>query len=274
MSFLGGPQAVLPAPSLMRFLPSLSVFVLACGAVASGQVINVDFDEFSETSIYGGLAAAPDPAGAAAQWNRMTGSSTSTITANSLKDTLGATTSVGISVQINGSFLSEPGQQELGPGEVYADLMQDYIYLSSPLELQVVSKSGSISGLDPGQLYDIYLYAQGDNFLETYSPGQNTLFTINGVSKQTSWDGIEGGDGFLTEGIEYVRFRVAADAGGGVGFAWANVVSGAGGNVAVDTDGSNSRFAVINGLQIVAVPEPSTAMLGSLVLLGLLHRRR
>jgi hypothetical protein len=258
----------------MRFPSTLTALVLACGAVASGQVINVDFDEFSETSIYGGLAAAPDPAGAAAQWNRATGSSTSTITANNLKNSTGTTTGVGISVEINGSFLSDPSQQELGPSGIYQDLMEDYVYLSSPVELQVVTKNGSIFGLDPGQLYDVYLYAQGDNFLETYSPGQNTLFTINGISKQTSWDGIQGGDGFLVDGIEYVRFRVAANAGGVIGFTWANVVSGTGGNVAVDLDGNNSRFAVINGLQIVAVPEPSAALLGSFAVLGLLRRRR
>lgn len=258
----------------MRLPNTLIPLVLACGAVASGQVINVDFDEFSETSIYGGLAAAPDPAGAAAQWNRVTGSGTSTITANNLKDSGGSTTGVSLGLEINGSFLSDASQQELGPGGIYGDLMVDYLYLSSPLELQVVSKNGLISGLDPGQLYDIYLYAQGDNFLETYSPGQNTLFTIDGVSKQTSWDGIEGGDGALVEGIEYVRFRVAADARGEIGFSWANVVSGAGGNVATDLDGNNSRFAVINGLQIVAVPEPSAALFGCLALCGLLRRRR
>lgn len=259
----------------MRLPSTLIALVLACGAIAFGQVINVDFDEFSQASIYGGLAAAPDPAGTGAQWNRVTGQGTSTIFAENLKDSGGFATGVDVSLEINGSFLSDPGQQELGPGGIYGGLMRDYVYLSSPVDpLQVVSKNGLISGLDSGQLYDIYLYAQGDAYLEEYSPGQNTLFTINGVSKQTRWDGVVGGDGFLVEGIEYVRFRVAASVGGTIGFSWANVISGPGGNVVTDLDGSNSRFAVINGLQIVAVPEPSSALLGSLALLGLLRRRR
>lgn len=258
----------------MKFLGTLFALALSYGSAAWGQVINVDFDEFSNPSIYEGMAAAPDLAGLGSQWNRVTGSTTSTITANNLENSFGFATGVGISLEINGSFLSNPGQQELGPGGIYRDLMADYVYLSSPPDLEVVSKSGKIFGLDPGQLYDVYLYAQGDNFLETYSPGQNSLFTIDGVSKQTSWDGTVGGNGSLVEGIEYVRFRVMPSASGEIDFAWANVVSGSGGNVAVDLDGSNSRFAVINGLQIVAVPEPSSALLGSLALLGLLRRRR
>ena len=257
----------------MRSSFCFSALAVLCGGFASGQNINIDFDESSTTSIYQGLAAAPDSAGAAAIWNRMTGSGTTTLSASNLTDSSGNATGVGISLGINGSYL-QAGQQELGSAGAYEDLMGDYVYLSSPTNTQVVTKSGSISGLDVGQLYDVYLYAQGDNFIETYSIGQNGLFTINGVSKQTSWDGTNGGDGALVEGIEYVRFRVAANAQGKIDFNWANVVSGPGGNVAVDLDGNNSRFAVINAIQIVPVPEPSVALLGSVTLLGLLRRRR
>jgi PEP-CTERM motif len=262
----------------MNFLIRLATTALALAATVSAQVINIDFDESSVSSIYQGLAAAPDPAGGSAQWNRVTGSGTTTITASNLTDSDGDSTGIGIELGINGSYLELSGQQELGGvSGTYEDLMSDYVFLSSPTNTQVVTKSGTIFGLDPSKLYDVYLYAQGDDFNVDFSPGQNALFTINGTSKQTSWDGISGGDGLLVEGIEYVRYSVLADAQGEIAFTYANVVSGPGGNVATDLDGINSRFAGINGIQIVdvaLVPEPSVVLLGGVGLLGLLRRRR
>ena len=241
----------------------------------SGQVINIDFDESSVNSIYQGLAAAPDPAGSGAVWNRVTGAGTTTVVASNLADSTGALSGVGIELEINGSFLGLPGQQELGgTGLAYEDLMADYVYLSSPSGSQVVTKDGRIFGLAADQLYDVYLYAQGDDFTVDFSPGQNTLFTIGGFSKQTSWDGVVGGNGLLTEGIEYVRYTVFADGLGEIAFTYANVVSGPGGNVATDLDGVNSRFAAINGIQIVAVPEPAAVLMGVVGFVLLLRRRR
>jgi hypothetical protein len=260
---------------VMKFLLPLATACCALVAAVSAQVINIDFDESSVNSIYQGLAAAPDPAGGSAQWNRVTGSGTTTISASNLSDSSGSATSVGIELAINGSFLELAGQQEMGGvGGVYQDLMSDYVFLSSPTNTQVVTKSGTIFGLDPAMLYDVYLYAQGDDFTVDFSPGQNALITINGISKQTSWDGVVGGDGLLVEGIEYVRFTVQPDVLGEIGFTYANVVSGPGGNVVTDLDGVNSRFAAINAIQIVAVPEPSIALLGGAGLFGLLRRRR
>ncbi|HEY1122841.1 MAG TPA: PEP-CTERM sorting domain-containing protein, partial [Haloferula sp.] len=173
-------------------------------------------------------------------------------------------------------YLSAPGQQENGgAGLGYQSLMSDYVFLSATTNTEVLTKNGLITGLDPLKLYDIYLYAQGDNFLNEYSEGQNALITINGISKQTSWDGVPGGDGLLVEGIEYVRFRVAPNATGEVSFSYANVVTGV--NALSDLDGLNSRFAVINGIQIVdlsLVPEPSVSLLSAAGLLVAARRRR
>ena len=263
----------------MRISLCLTASLLVLAGLAKGQVINIDFDESANTQVYQGLAAANDPSGATAIWNRLSGSGTTTISGSGLIDSDGQATDVGISFGINGSFLSsgipsQPGQQQLGP---YEDLMTDYVFISATTPAEVISRTGTIMGLAAGKVYEIYFYGQGNNFLEAYSEGQNTLFTIGGESKQTSWDGIVGGDGFLAEGIEYVKFSAIANPSGEIAFNWANVVTGPGGNVSTDLDGHSSRFGVINGIQIVdvaAVPEPSAALLGGLGLLALFRRRR
>ena len=260
----------------MRITPRLTALLVAFTGPLAAQVINIDFDKDATSAIYQGLAAAPDPSGTVAVWNSLYGSGTSTISMSNLINSSGQSTGVGISLGINGGYLSAPGQQENGgAGLGYQSLMSDYVFLSATTDADVLTKNGSITGLDPLKLYDIYLYAQGDNFLGEYSDGQNALITVNGISKQTSWDGVPGGDGLLVEGIEYVRFTVTPNASGQVNFSYSNVVTGV--NAASDLDGLNSRFAVINGIQIVdiaAVPEPSVALLGAAGLLVVSRRGR
>jgi len=260
----------------MRITPRLTALLVAFTGSVEAQSINIDFDRDDDSPVYVGLAAAPDPLGSSAAWNSLHGSGTTTISKSNLVDSAGYATGVGISLGINGSYLSAPGQQENGgAGLGYQSLMSDYVFLSATTNTEVVTKNGSITGLNPLKSYDIYLYAQGDNFLGEYSDGQNALITIGGVSKQTSWDGVIGGDGLLAEGIEYVRFTVTPNASGVINFSYANVVTGV--NAANDLDGMNSRFAVINGIQIVdlsLVPEPSVAWLGAIGLLAGSRRRR
>lgn len=260
----------------MKVTPRFAALLVALSGPLAAQSLNIDFDKDATSLIYQGLAAAPDPAGNAAIWNSVYGSGTTTISKSNLVDSSNHSTGVGISLGINGGYLSAPGQQENGgAGLGYQSLMSDYVFLSATTNTEVLTKNGLITGLDPLKLYDIYLYAQGDNFLNEYSEGQNALITINGISKQTSWDGVPGGDGLLVEGIEYVRFRVAPNATGEVSFSYANVVTGV--NALSDLDGLNSRFAVINGIQIVdlsLVPEPSVSLLSAAGLLVAARRRR
>ena len=187
----------------MKVTPRFTALLFALAGPLAAQSINIDFDKDATSLIYQGLAAAPDPAGNAAIWNSVYGSGTTTISKSNLIDSSNHSTSVGISLGINGSYLSAPGQQENGgAGLAYQSLMSDYVYLAATTNTAVLTKDGLISGLDPLKLYDIYLYAQGDNFLGEYSDGQNALITVGGVSKRTSWDGVIGGDGLLVEGIE------------------------------------------------------------------------
>lgn len=266
----------------MKLIPILAAsFLHALAGIAGAQIVNIDFDDYSTNQVYQGLAAANDPNGAASIWNRVSGisSGTTTVDRENLLDSDGEESGIGITFGISGSYHSasnplQPGQQQLG---TYEDLMTDYVFISAATPADVITRTGVITGLGSGRLYDIYFYGQGNNFLDSYSEGQNSLFTIDGDSRQTSWDGVVGGDGQLVEGIEYVRFSVIADLNGEISFDWSNVVAGPGGNVATDLDGNSSRFGVINAIQIVdvaAVPEPSALLLGGIGMLALLRRRR
>lgn len=119
-----------------------------------------------------------------------------------------------------------------------------------------------------GALYDVYIYsARG------YANTGVTQFTVNGQTlylTNESKTGDYAESGFATQGEaeanlnsgNYVRFR----------------------NVSLDTleiaitgltDGTNGgNLAAVNGIQIVAVPEPSTSALFGLAGVALLLRRR
>jgi hypothetical protein len=253
------------------FRPLFAALVLC--PLSWAQVINIDFDDSALPATFTGPAAAPDPAGATAIWNGLTRSGNGLISASNLVDSLGNSSGVALVIDVNDSFSSVGGEQELGAADEFASLMADYVFLAALTNAEVLTRTGTIAGLNPGGLYDVYFYGQGDNFSLPGSPGQNTLFTIGSLSQQTSWDGFAGGDGVLAEGIEYVKFTVNASGGGEVAFSYANVVAGPGGNVATDLDGSASRYAAINAIQIVAVPEPSVVLLGALGLLAFRRRR-
>ncbi len=258
---------------------SLVVILSLVSGFAPAAVVNIDFSAGAAPVTQGGLAAAADPAGSSAFWNTVLRDGTKDkVEQLPLLDSAGNATPVTISLGVQGSHDSAgTGDQETGGGN-YTGLMSDYVFLDAGGPGLVASMEGAVSGLEAGHYYDLYFYGQGDKFTGNVYRGQNTLFTVDGVSRQTSWDGEQGGDGDLEDGTEYVKFTVQADAAGKILFTWANVIAGPGGNVPVDADGFSTRYAAFNGMQIVhhgdAVPEPASALLGGLGLLALLRRRR
>ena len=270
----------------MNFPLPAALSLAAMTGLASATVVNVDFNS-TTSATYVGQAAAPDLAGGAtATWNPLTsivGSGSSTGTA--LKDSTNATTGIGFS--ISGLSLTAPTSSsattEAERSGGYLSLMRDGINVESASSTAVATATGSFTGLVVGATYDIYLYGQGVTMNATVGTtgfrGQNSYFEVNGIGKQTGWDGIAGGDGVLVEGIEYVKFTAVA-IGGVINFDFENVVPGAGGNVATDdapgtAGGGGGRRGVLNAIQLVeVVPEPSTALLGALGVLGCLVRRR
>ena len=205
------------------------------------------------------------------------------MSATDLLDSTGVATGINISIAGVTGVKKSASEQEItidgpGPGS-YGALMGDYLELNSGSNSTVISVAGTISGLFAGAVYELYFYAQGSDMIGAASSaaGENALITVDGTSKQTGWDGVDGGNGTLTEDVEYVKFTAQADGGGVISFDWANVVPGD--NVVTDnvpsSTGTGSQFSGLNGIQIVqVVPEPSSALLGMFGALGLLVRRR
>ncbi|WP_367870727.1 PEP-CTERM sorting domain-containing protein [Luteolibacter sp. Populi] len=297
----------------MKFaLPRILALSLLAGS-ASGAVINFDFnlggvDANVPLDTYVGLAAAPDSAGSGAIWNsvRRTGS-TSISSSNHLnthvgptltptRDSTGVATTASVTIAGEGIGLinshighqQSVGNQELGGGSL-TDLMGDFIVVDSDGGNGTVGTAyGTIAGLAANAYYDIYFYGQGsaNPTPGDSGDGQNSLFAITGTfggslvgpAEQTGWDGVNGGNGTLTEGAEFVKFSIQTNNLGEVFFMWQNVVTGPGGNVLTDAvpNGVNggSRAGALNAIQIVSVPEPSAVLLGALGMLGVLVRRR
>ena len=260
-----------------KYLAKLSALtLLGCSsATHAATVVNVDFGTGSGTQV--GLAAAPDVAGGtSATWNGIGGASP---TASDLLDSEGNATSVGLDFNSRGSF-SNPNDQELNSGQ--AALFGDYLSSRANNNLFDLRAGNVISGLVAGNLYDLYIYGQGDNFEGTdNNGGQNVGIQIGSEIQQTGYDGTSGGDGLLVEGIEFVLFTgLEANADGEITFDYFNPGTGTDNPIASadDADANNSRFSAINGFQIVgdftAVPEPSSSFLVSLSAIGLLARRR
>jgi hypothetical protein len=275
----------------MNFTSPLLLLATAFASVASATVVNIDFNRLLGTGLptdtFVGLGAAPDnPANTT--WNGLNrATSGSGITGSSLLDSAGLATSVSINIPPTIGQGSAIGDQELGGAPLtFEDLMFDSISIDSGAAGTLVTKSGTIAGLAVGGTYEIYFYSQGDdNNGNGGNDGQNGLFAITstlggsviGTAKQTGYDGVSGGNGILTENVEYVKFSATANASGEIFFKWENVVPGA--NVTTDnvpnSTNNGSRFAVLNGIQIVqVVPEPSSALLVLLGTFGLLARRR
>ena len=245
------------------FLSALAICTFfAFGGSAEADVVNLDFGT-GASATFVGIAAAPDAAGATAFWN---GTTAAAPAATNLLDSTGAVTAVDIDIDSRGAFAGVI-DQEVSAGQ--ADLFGDYLTSRANSNADDL-RTGTISGLIPGNSYDLYFYGQGDNFTDGgTNGGQNVGVRIGSDVRHTSWDGVTGGDGVLEEDVEYVLFSsLTANAGGQISFEHFNPGTGVHATdssffdsslfaadpadpLAVDADGNASRFHALNGLQIV-----------------------
>lgn len=297
-------------------LPAILAFVVTAipaGAAVVNFDFNLRLGDDSNVGAgaagdtYLGLGAAPD-LGANTHWNSVRRTSSSSVSSAAavnngasgggpIRDSSGAATSVD--VLLSGTGVSplnttighqrDLGQQELGTTMVLDDLMGDFLQLDAPgadSAGNLGTVNGTINGLTVGASYEIYFYGQSATYglPGSSTSGANSFFALTstlggpiiGSGKQTGWDGVDGGNGTLTENVEYVKFTATANGSGEIYFIWQNVIAGV--NVvtdaATDSTGGSSDLAALNGIQIVAVPEPSALVLVALSGLALLRRRR
>ncbi len=261
----------------MKFPLPLILSYAVLTAAASAVVVNIDFN--SGTNTQAALGAAPDSPGNT-YWNGVQQSG-GTVNATALNDsshTVSSPSPTTVSLTMTGideAIAAATGQQDRSGNNL--NLMRDYLRINSGNTTTVRTESGTFSGLTAGGFYDLYFYGQGQYFDDpeqgTAFRGQNTRFTVGSESKATGWDGISGGNGILTENVEYVKFTAQADSNGQISFSWSNVIGSINGPDP-DNISPGSRYAALNGIQLVSVPETSAALLGGLGMLILLLRRR
>lgn len=247
----------------------------------NAAVINIDFGPTGNhpggptTAPYSGTAAAPD---AGTVWNVLSvndnnaahvsagefGFWTSNVTVSNLVDSMGGVT--GLSVTAIGSSNNKTGA--FGLLQTYAnmgavaqdavDLMRDYLIAFDDPQLV------ELTGFVPGTIVDLFLYGAGD------TNNRNTIFAvndINGVHTATT-------TGSLTpSGQPPVAHNLTL---GGDYVVLSGIVADGDGKITISYDnGPGSSEGPFNGLQVVVIPEPSSALLllGALPL-ALSRRRR
>jgi hypothetical protein len=225
----------------MQTIASLAAALLVTAtSAASAAAIDVQFSRdpgYQQTG-----AAVVGSAGDV--WNNFLGNASS----GSLVDTAGAASGVSLSFSAALVYESNPVDTQF-TGTPYANLMQGYLYGFTDTSATDLK----FSGLTAGEEYGFWVYTQGDD----NSRGRSISLTANGGSTQVSTQ--TNASSFVL-GDNYVYLTATANAGGVVDLVGRDLVA----------EGN------INGVQVMAVPEPSTVVLmmaGFAFLAGAVVRR-
>ena len=233
----------------LLFIPAIAILA---SSLCSAAVYNVKYlhsagSAIPTSSLQGVLGSTGET------WNQANGSWTN------LNDSVGNTSTIDI------TGLS--GGENGGPAGIFNQNSNQFS--------KGANQTISISQLTPSGVYDIYIYALSHNAsswgtgaispLERAAGAFTTINATGNGSSQSLDNGIAGTDADpFTAGSNYVLFQsIVADGTGNI-----SIVADA-----LDAGASSTRLHV-NGLQIVSVPETSSAALLGLGAFALILRRR
>jgi len=228
------------------FFMALCAMSIIASSTAMAQTMNVDFGSTDGASgAYVGTAVAPD---LGTVWNGVTPAANvttfATYTSDALVDSLGNPTAA--TVTVNNSWVYDGAADSA----IAPTLMWDYAFSQSAGA--TANFTFSIDGLTPGGIYDLYLYSDTGAQRTTFDIGGDIKNVVN-TSAQSTWN--LGGNYQLYSGL-----------------------TAAGGSIAVTVYGNDvdpitlegAFYGVVNGFQVVAVPEPSTIILLATGLFGII----
>ncbi|MGC8541338.1 MAG: PEP-CTERM sorting domain-containing protein [Phycisphaerae bacterium] len=236
----------------------LSAALLAAGFAAVGtaqaSVVDIQFlvtGGNTATSFSGSQGAYTGDSLTAPTWNVINTSHTATSgAASNLVASNGTVTTENVSFTMTGGYVST-ATTTFGNGGGTNDLLQSYL-LNNPGTGTV-----TLTGLADGGNYQLYLYSgsgsynnAATNFAITTGSGSAAAGSNGGVVN------VANGNLAFTENTNYVVFNATADATGTLAISY----TGAPGKAEAD----------INGLQVIATPEPATMGLVTAGALGLL----
>ena len=237
--------------SMARVAPFLAALCCLGADARAGPLINVDFNAGLSPTYSG--AAVLGTAGDA--WNGIVVNSAGGASNLALVDSSGMGS--GVTLSYNTPSMSVGGFSIFGSplspfqGTAYASLMQDYLYVIPSMG----PATTTFSGLTAGGTYRLILYSSADSIAPGQARGRDTGFTVHGVTEHV----VQGSDSAFVEGSNYADFTAAADPLGNLSFTtqgFPYVPSPA------FPDFTRSE-GNLNGMQLSAVPEPSTlAMFG------------
>ncbi len=233
------PTNITPTLHMKISLPKLcAAFVLSMVASSQAQVL-LNFQ------LNGGTYSSPNGnqsySGAAAVgqvgdvWNHLTLYDISSLTPTTGFVYSDGSTATGVSItnlsnwDLSGAII---------PSVTGNGLLNSYMG-ASPSIAETTPSTLTIAGLTPGGSYNLYIIASSDH------QGVGGIFSVNGSATQT----LNGGGGAnFTLGVDTLLFSVVADING---------------NINIAETATSVQYRVLNGIQLEAVPEPSTwALLG------------